>query len=115
MEDDMKPLYLSLVVLLFGILVFFAPVQPVVHAYSGSWQVVDSPNPTFGGYDTQAWLSGVAASRPDDAWAIGSFNADGSRALLEHWDGTAWSIVDLPNFGGTGSRSSSYFSGVAVA
>jgi hypothetical protein len=45
-------------------------------------------------------LSGIAAVAPADLWAVGSGGASGSASLstlVEHWNGTAWSIVPSPN------------------
>ena len=66
---------------------------------SGGWVIV--PSPSIGTGDT---LSGVAAIASADVWAVGSYLPDrgGSQALVEHWNGSAWSIVPSPNgqFGG---------------
>ena len=45
----------------------------------------------------------MAAVAADDAWAVGTTgNAYGGlQPLVEHWDGTTWSIVPSPN-GGSG-------------
>jgi hypothetical protein len=45
-------------------------------------------------------LYGVTARGPDDVWAVGSSSSDGfttTRTLIEHWDGTAWTLVRSPN------------------
>jgi len=63
--------------------------------YDGTrWTIV--PGPTL---DVVApTLRGVAAVAPDDAWAVGSSGGElgPTRALAEHWDGSAWHEVDLP-------------------
>jgi hypothetical protein len=43
-----------------------------------------------------AWLTGIAALGPQDAWA--SITTDQSKfvTFLEHWDGTAWHRVKIP-------------------
>jgi hypothetical protein len=42
----------------------------------------------------------VAALSPDDVWAVGSYRSDPAqwdfKALLEHWNGEAWSLVAAP-------------------
>jgi hypothetical protein len=52
-------------------------------------------------------LSGVVAISPADAWASGSEgNVNGQNfhvPYVEHWNGTAWSLVKTPNRGGEGS------------
>ena len=45
-------------------------------------------------------LDGVAAIAPDDAWAVGSTRSGGARrdrALAEHWNGSQWRSVPLPD------------------
>ena len=68
----------------------------------GSWQVVPSPtinvsNSTFG-----ARLNAVAVVSSTDVWAVGFDPLPGGAAfvkqtLIEHWNGTKWSIVPSPN------------------
>jgi hypothetical protein len=35
----------------------------------------------------------VSGSAPDDVWAVGTAGRRGRRALIEHWDGSAWRVV----------------------
>lgn len=49
-------------------------------------------------------LDGVYASSTSDAWAVGYYpvtppnaNSPEERTLVEHWDGTAWSVVAAPD------------------
>jgi hypothetical protein len=71
--------------------------HPLVEHWTGaSWMDVPVPQPT----GQQATLSGVDDLSPSDAWAVGtSFSASdlNGRTLIEHWDGTSWSIVPSPN------------------
>jgi hypothetical protein len=62
------------------------------------WSVLPSPNAGSG--DNR--LSGVTAVSASDAWAVGSFQptGGGSKTLIQHWDGTVWTIVPSPNAGG---------------
>jgi hypothetical protein len=67
----------------------------IEHWDGAAWSVVASPNKGHG-FNV---LYGVAGSRPDDVWAVG--DADGvhgneNPVLVEHWDGSTWSIVDAP-------------------
>jgi hypothetical protein len=69
----------------------------ILRAYDGVWQIVPSPRPR----GRNAWLSGVHVLAADDAWAVGSRQPPlgtgaGDRTLIEHWDGTRWSIVPSP-------------------
>ena len=62
-----------------------------------AWSVVPSPTP--GG---NADLAGVVAVAPDDVWAVGGRvdrQENAIQTLVEHWDGTAWSVVDSGNKG----------------
>jgi len=46
----------------------------------------------------------VTCTSASDCWAVGDYNTGsvgGWRALIEHWNGTAWSIVTSPNTSGT--------------
>ena len=60
-----------------------------------AWSLVETPN--VGSLPN--WLNGVAALSPTDAWAVGSYipAAYQSRTLIQHWNGTQWSVVDSPN------------------
>ncbi|HYS44322.1 MAG TPA: hypothetical protein VEM32_10130, partial [Geobacteraceae bacterium] len=44
----------------------------------------------------------VAALAPDDVWAVGSRQPSFAefQPLIEHWDGTAWSVVPGPYLNG---------------
>jgi hypothetical protein len=61
--------------------------------YNGkSWQVVPSPNPAGGRYDNLTGVSGTSAS---DIWSVGMefVNSSHSFPIIEHYDGSAWSLV----------------------
>ena len=61
------------------------------------WSVVSSPNKD--GHNTNPnGLDGVAAISTNDVWTVGSYAGPGIRggtdhALIEHWNGTAWSLI----------------------
>src|SRR5438105_1213910 len=59
----------------------------------GTWSVVTSPN--VGGSCPS--LGAVAAVSKSDVWAVGlHYSNNGSfpsRTLIEHWNGTNWSLV----------------------
>jgi hypothetical protein len=60
----------------------------------GAWNVVASPN---NGYSS---LSGIATITANNIWAAGTSHPSNkiySKTLIEHWDGTSWSIVPSPN------------------
>lgn len=64
-----------------------------------SWNIVPSPSPDPRGN----LLTGVAAVSPSDVWAVGGSGgrySNGLRnTLVEHWDGSSWSVVASPNPG----------------
>jgi hypothetical protein len=66
------------------------------HFNGNSWSVVPSVYP---GNDIQSVLYSVSAVSANDVWAVGSTHNGTlpSRTLIEHWDGTQWSIVPGPN------------------
>lgn len=72
-----------------------------VPAVSGSWQRVTSPN-VGGATEVTNQLLGIAAVSENDVWTVGwSQDPNGPpyvrRTLIEHFDGTRWSIVPSPN------------------
>ena len=60
------------------------------HRVSGTWTQVSVPQPA----GQQASLAGVDDLTPGNAWAVGT---SGGLTLIEHWDGTSWSIVPSPD------------------
>lgn len=73
------------------------------HWNGTAWSVVRSPNvpssqPRFPGEATGT-LDGVTTVSADDVWAVGgSFPGGGAvHTLVEHWNGTAWTIVPSPS------------------
>jgi hypothetical protein len=66
-------------------------VQPLVEHWNGmAWTILPTPIDGFLGSS----LSSIAALGPDDVWAVGSASVRPSRskALIERWDGTSWSV-----------------------
>jgi hypothetical protein len=77
--------------------------QTLIEHYDGStWSVVPSPSP--GG--RQNILFGVSAISDSDVWAVGAQqDASGVRhALAEHWNGSAWSVVNTVDAGPNGNQ-----------
>ncbi len=61
------------------------------------WRIVSSPNPSL----TYNTLYSVTAVSTNDAWAVG-FEANSvgtAQTLIEHWNGSRWSVVTSPNAG----------------
>src|SRR5260370_41616213 len=64
-----------------------------------SWSVVPSPNvdSTIANFNV---ILGMAPVSSNDIWAVGRSTWDNiSQALIEHWNGTSWSIVQSSNTG----------------
>jgi hypothetical protein len=85
----------------------------IEHWDGTSWSLVPSPNPTPSpGLDS--FLRGIVAVSANDIWAVGSLNKStgGSATLIEHWDGTSWTIISSPN---PGTSSNSLFGVTALS
>ena len=80
-------------------------VAPATHR---SWKIVSSPNVAA----SDNGFNGIAAVSANDIWAVGSYITSGSpnQTLIEHWDGSAWSIVASPNV----ASSYNFLDGVAA-
>ncbi len=78
------------------------PEKTLIEHWDGSrWKVVTSPSP--GSFYNS--LSAVTAVSPTNIWAVGSQGSlqGTSTTLIEHWDGTSWSVVPSPNVGTYGN------------
>jgi hypothetical protein len=73
-----------------------AAVTLAEHWDGRTWSLVDSPNPE-GAPDAE--FHAVSVRSKNDVWATGFTTITGSLflTLVEHWDGTQWTIVDSPN------------------
>lgn len=63
-----------------------------------SWSRVPTPNRA----SIHNYLTAVTAVSSTDVWAVGftqAPHASTERTLIEHWDGSSWSIVESPNPG----------------
>jgi hypothetical protein len=84
--------------------------EPVARATGTgrSWKVIPTPNvPTV-----NSALNGISANSSRDAWAVGlswNNNTNTSQTLIEHWNGTKWSIVPSPNPNPTANRLNAVF------
>jgi hypothetical protein len=70
--------------------------QTLIEHWNGTeWQIVPSANTSA----TQSnGLAGVTCLSPSDCWAGGYYNnGTVNQTLIEHWDGTGWTIVASPN------------------
>src|SRR5919201_1268462 len=73
------------------------------HWNGTSWQIVSTPSPTT----KNDFLNTPVALGANDVWVVGSqgnsTNGEGAgaRTLVEHWNGSAWSVVTSPNVAGS--------------
>jgi hypothetical protein len=77
-----------------------SPGEPLIEHWDGStWTIVPAPSaqPT-------SQLYAVSATGPDDIWAAGDQNNSQTgpqeyHPLVEHWDGSTWTVQKLPSIG----------------
>jgi hypothetical protein len=64
---------------------------------AGDWSIVASPNSSY--TRTNNFLTATTCVSASDCWAVGYYNSTVStyQTLIEHWDGTAWSLAPSPN------------------
>jgi hypothetical protein len=72
----------------------------IEHWNGSAWTVIPSPNRGSGNNS----LSAIAVRSTRDVWAVGYFDdLTGSipirRTLIQHWNGTSWTVVPSPNAG----------------
>jgi hypothetical protein len=75
--------------------------QPLIEHWDGSsWKVIQSPQVG----NLYAVLNSISAISADDIWAVGIYASKtvigNSETLLEHWNGTSWSVIPAPHSGG---------------
>jgi hypothetical protein len=68
------------------------------HWDGNAWSVVPTPDPGSNG----DLFYGVTTEGPNDAWAVGQQlgSAGPDQVLVEHWDGSSWSVVSTPAVSG---------------
>lgn len=67
-----------------------------LHWDGSTWTIVPNPgmNPRF--FDAN--LLGITAVAPNDIWAVGQKTTTAESILIEHWNGSTWSIVATPHY-----------------
>src|SRR5207302_828192 len=57
-----------------------------------SWRIVSSPNTSA---TQNNILNAVTCNSTSDCWAVGYYDSGNGtdQTLIEHWDGTSWSII----------------------
>src|SRR5439155_1418407 len=84
--------------------------QTLIEHWDGtSWSSFSSPN----GGSSDNYLFDVTCTSGSNCWAVGWYETGNSsvQTLIEHWNGTSWSIVPSP----VGSMNSTYFEDVTCA
>ena len=81
----------------------WSPETLILHWNGRRWKIVPSANPATG-YGTSNILQSVVAKSANDIWAVGMFQNENTdyhqhRSLIQHWDGTSWSLVGSPSPG----------------
>jgi len=72
--------------------------QSAIHFDGTKWTAFATP--MING-DNTSNLNGLVDFAPTDAWAVGIINISEANPnqIIEHWDGTAWSVFPGPTFG----------------
>ncbi len=82
-----------------------------LHWNGQAWSIVTTPQPFF-----QGTLTSVVALASNNVWAVGGgvprTGPGGEITVIEHWDGTRWTIVPSPNVAPTAA--SNFLTGVAA-
>jgi len=79
--------------------------QTLIQRWNGTaWKIVESANykipdgyPAGPGRYMDNDLESVTCASASDCWAVGSVNR--YHTVIQHWDGTSWSMVSSPNAG----------------
>jgi hypothetical protein len=69
----------------------------IEHFDGHTWTVVPSPGGSSG--NIQSALLGISALSSHDIWAAGYTGDNGDATLVDHWNGTKWSLVPSPTPG----------------
>jgi hypothetical protein len=70
-------------------------VLPLAQTWNGStWSSMSVPTPS--GTPASTMLLDVACTAASSCFAVGSSSASGNFALVEHWNGSAWSLQTAP-------------------
>jgi hypothetical protein len=87
-----------------------------MHYDGTSWKTVAIPSVGTGANQ----LNAVVALAPNDVWAVGFSTpvappkGAATLTLIEHWDGTSWSVVTSPNVGPANSFQSNKLYGITA-
>lgn len=73
-----------------------------LHWNGSTWSVVPMPLASNSSVNNFFLFNSIKANSPTDVWAVGDQGVAGTTTgstLIEHWNGTAWSIVPSPSPG----------------
>ena len=76
----------------------FCPAPLAMHWDGAQWSLVETPTIA----QPKVQFNSVSAVSSDDVWAVGHWINDtalSAGTLIEHWNGTSWSVVSSPNPG----------------
>jgi hypothetical protein len=82
-----------------------SPTQPLALRWNGkSWKAAAARAPAG---SNGAYLNGVSCPSAKNCYAVGSYSSGSTlgSTLVEHWNGSAWSIVASPNAAGAATTS----------
>jgi hypothetical protein len=84
----------------------------IEHWNGQNWKVVPSPNVGSQATILNNIITEVVAITASDIWTSGDYvlASGNSQTLLEHWNGSKWSVVPTPNIG----SHDDYFQGMAA-
>jgi hypothetical protein len=76
-------------------------IYPLTEHWDGErWTAVPCPSPGSAAEPVRSYLTAAAIDAPNDSWAVGYWSpiehAAPVYSLIEHWNGTKWSIVPAP-------------------
>ena len=77
--------------------------RALVEVWNGSsWSIAHTPQPG----SVRDMLFGASALSPKNVWVVGDQEGANGKfeTLVEHWDGTAWSVVPSPDPGAAGNH-----------
>jgi hypothetical protein len=86
----------------------------VLHWNGKSWSWVRVVNPAGTGVRKASELVALACGAPESCWAAGYYGKNEPENFfnaIQHWNGTKWTRVAVPNPGGTKSSSTSFLFG----
>jgi len=78
--------------------------QPIIEHWNGSaWSIVTIPLPGYA-----ASLNSIAVVSASNIWAVGNYESEPGEpgptlTLIEHWNGSTWSMVNSPSPGSYGN------------